>query len=469
MRPTSIFTQIFALSFALLLVCSSAVAAILVIAPPPEPSRMSVDEMSWALSGKRSWVIDTRRSATPPTGIRSQLVEEAIARQLSMRPDQFRATWIRAPDGIAGRGQSLVVIDGRETIIESDRRGFTLRSGPGARLATNTLVPLVISARRNTDGSWTWAVPRDPQMIEWRMRWIVGLAGGTLILALLAWLAARRIARPIEDLGREANRADLNTGLSVVDRGPREVRETATALVQMHGRMASAAEERVRLLAAVAHDLRTPLTAIRLRVEALWGANKGRVVEDIDRMAAMIDETLSYAEAQTIRPKLDWVALDDVLKDRVARGRELGEAISLDRADKVTIWSDRLMIQRMVDNLIENGLRFANEVQLTVKRRGSDAIVIVGDDGPGIPETKLSQILDPFARLEVSRNRKHGGIGLGLSIVNTFSATLGATLSLSNRPSGFTASLTFPASDARPLQSTIAAELRSPRRRGTSN
>lgn len=458
MRPTSIFAQIFALAFVLLLITFAAVAAVLLLVPPPEPARMSVDEMSWALSGKRSWVIDTHRSATPPTGIRSRLVEEAIARQLARPPDDFRAVWLKVPDGLAGRGQSLVLIDGRETIIESNRRGFSLRSGPGARLSTSTLLPLVTSARRNSDGTWTWAVPRDPELVAWRMRWIAGLAIGTLVLVLLAWLAARRIARPIEKLGRDANRADLRTGLAIVERGPREVREAAAALVRMHGRMAGAAEEQVRLLAAVAHDLRTPLTAIRLRVESLGAARKRRIVDDLDRMGAMIDETLGYAEAQTLRPKIEDVALNALLKERVKCGIELGEAIGLGRADGIVIRSDRLMLQRMVDNLIENGLRFASKVELGVERRGCEAVVTVIDDGPGIPDEDLPRVVSPFARLEKSRNRSHGGIGLGLSIVNTFAATLGATLTLSNGPSGFTARLTFPCPCGHPCRATIAGQ-----------
>ncbi len=447
MRPLSIFQQIVALALAMVAI-AVAIAALLVFAlPPPQPARMSVDEMTWALDGKTSKIIETHLAAVPPAGTRTQLVEAAIARQLGRPADEIRAVWVREPLGGIDLGQSMVLINGREALVDVTASGFRLRSGPGTELRTDTLLPLVVSARRGPDGRWIWAVPHDPELATWRMRISFGLVVGSLLLALLGWFIARRIAAPIEMLGGVAAAADLRALGPLPDRGPREVRRVAEAIASMHHRMVAAASEQLRILAAVAHDLRTPMTALRVRVEGLNEPLRERMVADLERMSDMVAEMLDLAETAAIEPRLNPVDVAALVHAKHGIAREIGHLVEVERLDPLIVITDAAMLARMMDNLVDNGLRYGTAVRIRLERFDHSARLIIDSDGPGIPPEQLREVVRPFVRLDTSRNRRRGGTGLGLAIVTQFADLLNIKFSLENLSHGLRATILFSQSD----------------------
>lgn len=443
MRPLSIFHQVIALALVMLAITVGIAVLLLFILPLPGPARVSVDEMSWALDRKPSKVIDTHVAEHPPVGMRTKLVENAIARQLSRPADEFRAVWLREPDGGVGPGQSVLLIDRREAVVDVTGAGFKLHSGPKAELRNDTLLPLVISARQLSDGRWLWAVPQDPELAAWRVRIVLGLALASLLLAILAWAIARRIAAPIEMLGKVAAGADLRVLPPLPTDGPREVREVAVAFGSMHRRMAAAASEQLRTLAAVAHDLRTPMTALRVRAERIGEPLRGRMVSDLERMSDMVAETLDLAEAATVIPRLATVDVAALIRAKHQVAQEIGHSFTLEHIEAVEVVTDGAMLSRMLDNLIENALRYGTAARVRLEHHARGARVTIDSDGPTIPHEKLADLINPFVRLDTSRSRSHGGAGLGLTIVSRFAALLNVEFRLENQRRGVRAVVTF--------------------------
>lgn len=257
-----------------------------------------------------------------------------------------------------------------------------------------------------------------------------------LMLVMLA-LAVRQTARPVADLAQAARRFgdDLQTA-DLPLRGPRELRDLAEAFNTMQARIRGLVDDRTRVLAAIAHDLRTYLTRLRLRAEFIADPDQQtRAIGDLDEMSALLDDTLLFAAGQDRAP----APLSDLraeLEALVALRQELGQAVRL--IDGVTAFArvSPLALRRMVGNLVDNAIRYGGETEVSLERTEDQAVIIVADRGPGVAPENLAQILEPFTRLEVSRSRDTGGAGLGLAIVRGLAEASGGRLALSARPGG---------------------------------
>jgi signal transduction histidine kinase len=257
-------------------------------------------------------------------------------------------------------------------------------------------------------------------------------------VVLLSILIARWLTRPIRSVS-VAVRSLSPDGPPVLVRetGPAEVRDLARSFNDMQRRIADLVARRTHSLAAVSHDLRTPLTRLKLRVEDLRDEQlKGSIIADISEMEQMIEATLSYLKgdemAEAPRP-LDLTAL---LETVVNEARDAGHNVTLDAAHHLVVDGRLLGLKRAFTNLVGNAVRFGSVVTVSATMSGRSITVIVKDDGPGIPEDQLAAVLEPFVRLEDSRNRETGGVGLGLTIAKNHIEADGGTLSLSNRPDG---------------------------------
>lgn len=269
-----------------------------------------------------------------------------------------------------------------------------------------------------------------------------------LIIGLLSVLAARRLAEPIDDFGRAAER--LGTGQDVsplAERGPRELRVATRAFNQMQERLRRFLEDRTRMLAAISHDLRTPLARLRLRAEFMEDEDqRAETRADLDAMSEMIRATLVFARDDAQREQASLVDLSVLVADICDDIAELGGDVSFAAVSRVIARCQPTAIGRAVANLIENAVKYGGCARVQLVNETHAVALVVDDDGPGIPIDEHEKVFAPFYRLEQSRNRDTGGVGLGLAVSRTIAREHGGDVKLFNRtPSGLRARLELPA------------------------
>jgi signal transduction histidine kinase len=439
MKGSTVLAQTASLAFAALLIATVLNFAIVLLTPTPPAARMSVAEAAAALQSDAGGRLSVRTTGSPPAGARSRLLEASLGRQLGLPAARVRAAWTGEGGGgvASGTGQSVVLVGERDVVVDSSPGGFMMRYGEGAELEPDTPVPPFVAAIRQPDGQWREASLPDPWYAAWRLRMAATFVGGMLLLAWPVWRATRRLVDPIRRLGDAAAATRLVGDAPFPVQGPREVRAVAQAMNDMHLRLVAQAQERTRILAAMAHDLRTPLTGLRLRAETAPPAERDRMVADLARMAAMIEEVLAYSRLGDRRIVHEPVDLASLLQECAADREALGQPVSLDHvATPCVIDGDALLLRRAFDNLVDNGIRYGVAVRVSLVAESGMACVRFDDRGPGIPPEQLARATEPFWRLEPSRSRATGGIGLGLAIVRDAAHSHGGELTLRNLPEG---------------------------------
>lgn len=272
-------------------------------------------------------------------------------------------------------------------------------------------------------------------------RWLPWvLAAQVLLLLGCVWLAVRLATRPLVRLADAADRLDVAwQGDAISEQGPQEVATAARALNALQSRVAAHVSERMQILAAISHDLQTPITRLRLRIESLEETPaQERLLGDVTQLSQLVREGIDYARSATVSMgtpvQLDLPAfLDSVVGDY----EEVGKPVRRVAGAQATLQTHPQVLRRVVQNLIDNALAYAGtaDVGLTVDAQGEVSIDVM-DRGPGIPEASLAAVLQPFHRLEPSRGRTSGGTGLGLAIADQLSRALGGRLTLANREGG---------------------------------
>ncbi|PLR18500.1 two-component sensor histidine kinase, partial [Caulobacter flavus] len=301
---------------------------------------------------------------------------------------------------------------------------------------------------RQADGRWLVVGPKFTVLRDtWQVRILLILALSVVAVSPLAWLFARRLAGPItafaaaaERLGRDPRAPPLSLS------GSAEVAAAANAFNEMQERLRRYVEDRTAMIGAVAHDLRTPLTRLRFRIETTPEDVRSKLESDIDQMEAMISATLAFVR-DTSRPaertKLELASLLESVMDEAA---ETGGDATAEESEKIVIEGDPIALKRLVTNLVENALKYGGAARGRVYRQAGSAILEIDDDGPGVPSAELDRVFEPFFRGEPSRNRETGGIGLGLAVVRSLARAHGGDVALLNRPEGgLRARVTLPA------------------------
>jgi signal transduction histidine kinase len=217
-------------------------------------------------------------------------------------------------------------------------------------------------------------------------------------------------------------------------RGPEEVREAAQAFNEMQERIRNLLTDRTQMLAAISHDLRTPITAIRLRAEFIEeGEDRDRILAQLDEMEAMVSATLSFLRDDSGREEakvLDIGALLETICDDIA---DAGRPVSFDGPADVTLRCRPIALKRAFTNLIDNAVKYGGTATVSLKAHPDRVVVQIDDEGSGIPEAEMERVFGPFYRLEVSRNRGTGGFGLGLTVARSIIKAHGGDLILANR------------------------------------
>jgi signal transduction histidine kinase len=265
----------------------------------------------------------------------------------------------------------------------------------------------------------------------------VSVASQMFALTIAALFGARMLARPIQRLGRAA--AELGTDLNrppIAETGTAEARQAARVFNQMQQRIRQSVEERGRFLAAVSHDLRTPLTRMKLRVERLQddGA-RDKLREDIAEMAAMLNATLSYLRDEASAEPWQLMDVTALLESMVEDALDASEEATV-CGHAQPLLTRPLALRRCLSNLLQNALRYGHSARIAIADSDALLTIEIGDAGPGIPEDRMQAVFEPFVRLENSRNRSTGGVGLGLAIAREAASQCGGTLTLENAPGG---------------------------------
>jgi signal transduction histidine kinase len=352
--------------------------------------------------------------------------------------------WRRTPmpqdrwDGREGRGDMRPFMeDGPAPFAPPGCRlvSVTLTDGTPLRLSVET--PRVQSVRSPL---------RDPAFI--------GLFGiGVVLLAYAAALRTssplRRLAQASTQLGDDLHRKPLEMT------GPTEVLQAVAAFNSMQARLQSHFSERTQMLAAITHDLQTPLTRLRLRLERVKDPElRERLVADLQSMRALIDEGLELARTAETPESIVMFDLDSVLESLVEDAVEAGLDAEFTGGCGAVLPLRPMATRRIFANLLDNALIHGGSAKVRAERNADSICVFIRDNGPGIPEEHLARAFDPFFRAEESRSRETGGTGLGLTIARMLAAKIGATVKLRNHPDGgLEAQVTWKTSDLKEVSS----------------
>jgi signal transduction histidine kinase len=266
------------------------------------------------------------------------------------------------------------------------------------------------------------------------------LVAQLLLLILCTGLAVRLAIRPLLRLANAAETLDPSKKAGRLDEtGPKEVAYAATAFNAMRDRIALYLEERVQILAAISHDLQTPITRMRLRAEmAEESPEKEKLISDLSEIERLVREGVTYARtAHGNAEKPTRIDIASFVQSIVFDYQDTGKAVTSPQTIDAVVVTRPHALRRIVTNLIDNALKFAGEAEVKVGNtpEGRTCVTVL-DHGPGIPEDQLEAVLQPFYRLEQSRNRNTGGTGLGLAVAHQLTLAIGGSLHLRNRSEG---------------------------------
>ncbi len=288
------------------------------------------------------------------------------------------------------------------------------------------------------DGSWLY-FGMHHAVGKWEFT--LGRMGLALIpvLALLfaGGLLIRRTLAPLRDLAQATERIGLQDRVEVQEAGTEDVRHLIRAFNVMQGRIHRLIAERTETLAAVGHDLRTPLARLQLRLEELAEPGpRAAIAADVAEMTAMIDSLLAFLGGERDPETRVHTDLAVMLATIVDNFQDQGRDVDYDGPDHLDMAIRPSAMRRAVGNLVENALHYGDRARVSLIRDDGQAIIRVEDDGPGIPDQRLADVLKPFTRLDQARRRNTRGLGLGLAIVDRAVEQEGGVLLLANRPEG---------------------------------
>ena len=322
----------------------------------------------------------------------------------------------------------------------------TLQRGGPDRLARYN-DELVIAVEQPGRG---WLVlrgvwPRGDDGIIWRLIGQTLILYGVVLVPVL-WIG-RRISQGLRELTRSAERfGSTDSGDPVPIQGTDDVARLIAAFNALRLRVTAMLDEKDRMLGAIGHDLRTPLAALRVRIESVEDeTDRAKMADTVAEMNRTLDDILSLARLGRPSEPLTEVDLAALVDAVVEDFRDLGDDVTFVEAARLPMRLRPSLMRRAIRNLIENAVKYGHAAIVTVEARAQDVTIVVADIGPGIPADRLADVFVPFTRLETSRNRDTGGIGLGLALARTIVQEAGGDITLTNRPNrGLAATITLP-------------------------
>ena len=282
----------------------------------------------------------------------------------------------------------------------------------------------------------------------WFGPWIVTLLFAIISVTLLGLWAARTLTAPLSSFAKAAESFSLNGAAAPLpERGPEEIRSVAKALNRMRERITTLIDDRTRMLAAISHDLRTPITRMRLRAEFIEDeVHRRRMLSDLDQMRSMLESVLSFLRNDRKLEAMTLVDVASTLQLVTDQFVDMGHKINYEGPEHAMATVRPEDLHRSITNLVENAVRFGAEAAIRLKVSLDTVTIEVADDGPGISDARKDVMLEPFVRGDDARNMDEAaGFGLGLSIARTIVLAHGGELSLNDRqPHGLIVRIQLP-------------------------
>jgi two-component system, OmpR family, sensor kinase len=429
--PAPLLVQLLTLT-GLTLVAAWAMSTLLLFAlPPPAPDFYRLSEIERTYAGAKLTFterkpLDLGVSDKPPKpeleGRTIPAIRARIAADLHVRQVDIVVAGERGP--LADRRVGRIIRDRAARAGMGDEDHFLL-------------APFKVGVRQ-ADGSWRVVKTQAAVgLTDWQQRLALWFVLSGLAMSPVAWFFARRLTRPIKVFAEAAERLGRDPRAPPLEvKGPAEVGVAARAFNEMQGRLQRYVEDRTAMVGAIAHDLRTPLTRLRFRIESLPEEQRAKYAADLDQMEAMIAATLTFvrdASRPGERTPLELSSLVESLCDEMA---ETGAKTEVEAGEKVVLEGDPMALRRLIANLLENAVKFGGRARARVFQDAGHAVVEIDDDGPGIPPQDTERVFEPFYRREPSRSRQTGGIGLGLAVVRSIARGHGGDVNLINRTGG---------------------------------
>ena len=505
-KPSSlpVLVQVAALA-ALAVVMSQAVAfGVLLLSPEPRPAGFSIEAAAQALQGETAETADgralRRRLSDQPVGEGMNqadplalAIRAGLAHSLSVPADRIVVT-IKAPERRRAPGREwarrvrpredgpgetgfVFVRPGSDVVVHRapaspDPSEASAPPPPRevvelhARMRARHAGPIVVDAEtrqftlltdrltfapfsaslRLADGRWATVEPPRGLLSPWQSQMLLALAISMLLLAPLVWWLARRLTRPIRVFAEAAERLGANPEAEpLAPSGPSEVRTAIHAFNDMQASLRNHIRQRTQTVAAIAHDLRTPLTRLRFRAEQAPGPVRDRMASDIEEMDALIAQAMAFVRGETTPERREPVDLDALAADCAQGFAETGADVSFDGGGALPVSADPAGLRRALDNLITNAVQYGGGARVKAFAADGAAVVTIEDDGPGLADGELEIVFEPFQRGERSRNRETGGAGLGLTVARQAARASGGDVVLQRREGGgLTARLHIP-------------------------
>jgi signal transduction histidine kinase len=312
-----------------------------------------------------------------------------------------------------------------------------------------------VAALQMPDGRWSVVQPApEPFPNSWQRRVLLWFVISLSLVAPVGWLFARRLVKPIDRFARAAEQLgrDPSSAIGPLD-GPAEIGRAAHAFNLMQGRLRAFVDDRTAMVGAISHDLRTPLTRMRFRIEDVPDDVRDGLLEEVDEMEAMIAQVIDYirdASTPGARERLD---LGTLVEEAVEDARLVGGQVVIEHSDPAPVEIDVLGVRRVLDNLLENAIKYGDRARIRLRTESGSAIAEIFDEGPGLPDDEIERAFEPFYRSEAARASEKSGSGLGLAVCRSIARAHGGDVRLIQSGEGFLAEMRMPlAYDAeRPL------------------
>jgi two-component system OmpR family sensor kinase len=431
-----LFAQVVLLVIATLVATQVCAVVIILSLPPPELEIYTTADVVQAIhletaakheNNRLSTSLSARAPASDTQGFRRRAFRDELARTLSLDSSQI-------------------------VISQPITRIVVLHSTIARRLAIEDQPilygPFKLGVHQH-DGRWLIVQPSGGIGIDaWQQRLLLVFAVTALALAPLAWWFARRLAAPIAALAAGAERLGRDPRAPPLEpRGSAEVIAAVNAFNEMQERLRRHVEYRTTLVGAIAHDLRTPLTRLRFRIETVPDGLREKLASDIDEMEAMVSATMEFAR-ESAKPRVHGkLEIASLVETVMCEAEETGADAAALNAERLVVDGDPMGLKRVLENLVNNALKFGGRARARAITRDGMAVIEVDDDGPGIPIEEMERAFEPFHRLEASRSRDTGGLGLGLAVARAIARAHGGDVTLANKPEGgLRATLTLPLS-----------------------
>jgi signal transduction histidine kinase len=424
-RSLPIFWQTLILLLGGLAVAQIVSVLLIVYLPGPRPDFYTMTEIAERLALEPgSPKLSVRRVSAAPVAGEGMVEDGEITRRLALQLN-------RPVDDV----RLFFFPDQSETFPFNRQRGQgAVPIRHGQPYFFNTLV----AAERDPASGWRMLrTPPPPTVSAWQARTSLWFGISALAMLPFAWGFARRLTRPIRSFAEAVERLDHDRDAPPVPiEGPAELQLTAVALNAMHERLRSTARERTAMIGAIAHDLRTPLARIAFRIEAAPDAIRAPVQADIEQMRQMVAATIGFLRGDAGVGDRRPVDLAAIARRLAGEATDTGSVVAIAQIERTVVNGDASALERLIQNLIDNAVKYAGDAELQVRVESGRARVTVADRGPGIPEAELDRMFEPFERHEPSRSRSTGGLGLGLAIARSIALAHGGSITAQNRSGG---------------------------------